>query len=1468
VTLLRRHVHDSAETGHTDVSAKIGGYVGLALLAFLPPLLTARGRVSADTKSYLYLEPGRLLARAPSMWDPNIGMGTVTHQNVGYLFPMGPYYWLADRIGVPDWIAQRVWLGSLVFVAALGVLTLARTLGRRGPGVVVAALAYAFSAYPLHYSARISVLLLPWAALGFLIAFAAMALRDGGWRAPALIAITVQVVGGVNATALVFAALGPAMWVLWAWLGTREVAARRALGATARIGVLSVLASTWWIAGLSVQSGYGIDILRYTETVKVVAFTSTPNEVLRSLGYWFFYGRDRLGAWVGASNDYMTNPALIATTYGVAALALLSATLVRWRHRGFFALLLLLGTILSVGAHPYESPTPVGALLKAFSTSSTAGLALRSAGRAVPLVALSLAMFLGAGADVAVRRMKARGRPRIAFAAPLMAGGLVVAAFPALWNGNYYTHSLLRDEGIPDYWRQAAEFVDAQPHDTRVLEIPGSDFASYRWGSTVDPITPGLIDRPYVARELIPWGSPASADLLNALDRRFQEGVADPRGLSDLLRRLGVGSVVVRNDLQWERYNLVRPRELARVLDGVDGLTPAASFGAIDMSAEYPRVGSAALVDERSLDAQPSQLPGAVVVYDVAAPSPIVRVETSPAIVLAGDGEGVVQASQAGLLAGDGVLRYAASMTDAQLRASLTREPDSILVVTDSNRRRARRWSTVRDNVGETETAGQRPLVEDLSDARLPVFPDADDDSYSVVEYLATGGPQVRRIRATSSGNPISHTPEDRPARAFDRDRRTAWKTGAVARAVGERLELELAEPITADRVVVTQVVVGPRNRYVTHARLRFDGGSGFDVDLGSASRIDGQMVEFGTRTFSTFSIEVLATNMGEGPLFGGQSAVGFAEIKLDDSLGQQVIAREVVRVPTDLTDAASAIGGDRPLVYLFERARGAPVPPRYDEELSLDRKFEVPADADFALEGDARANANAYEQAMVNEAQGMEILDGFAAPTASAVMPGCLRCGAAFAFDGEPADAWRSPIGEAEGSWIEVRSTEPEVYDTLRLTVVADGRHSLPARVRIDVDGQSIELDVPEVREATAEMATADVELSFAALRGRRFRVTFVEIVPRVGTSYYDANARTLPIGIADTSIVAANLDTANLDTANLDLGCRDDLVRLDGEPLRVRIREASRDPDPTRALVVSTCDGEPLPLQAGHHLLTTARGVDTAIDIDRLVLRSTGRPVGAAPRGGGASTVVDDDRTTVRVRVEVDATGSSWLVLGQSYNAGWRARVVDGASLGGATLVDGYANGWRIDAETVGRAGTVEIVLEWTPQRRVWWSIALSGFVMLGCTAVVIVTGRRRRAAKTPATDDPRPVSARDDGSSPARVRFSTRVSAAFVVLVAGAAIIAPWIGLLAAAITFAAFSSRGARWLLVASPALCVGVAGLYIAILQQRYHHPALFEWPTLFPRARTLGWIAAFVPSVVWLVDRLRDPKPEIADTTS
>ena len=164
-------------------------HLALAALAYIPQLFAQPGVASADTKSYLYLDPGTFLRQSASMWDPTVGLGTVTHEQIGYLLPMGPFFWVVHALGIPLWMGQRLWVGTILFVAGAGVLYLCRTMGVHGPGRLVAATAFMLSPYFLQYVGRISVILLPWAALPWLVALAARSVRVRGWRYPALFAL-------------------------------------------------------------------------------------------------------------------------------------------------------------------------------------------------------------------------------------------------------------------------------------------------------------------------------------------------------------------------------------------------------------------------------------------------------------------------------------------------------------------------------------------------------------------------------------------------------------------------------------------------------------------------------------------------------------------------------------------------------------------------------------------------------------------------------------------------------------------------------------------------------------------------------------------------------------------------------------------------------------------------------------------------------------------------------------------------------------------------------------------------------------------------------------------------------------------------------------------------------------------------------------------------------------------------------
>ena len=122
----------------------------LGVLAYVPLLVAAPGRMPADSKLYLYLDPGRLLGDAATTFDPRQFAGWVPHQHIAYLWPAGPWYWLFDTLGVPDWVAHRLWVGTLLLAAGLGVRWCARLLGLAPSAAIAAALVYQLSPYVLQ----------------------------------------------------------------------------------------------------------------------------------------------------------------------------------------------------------------------------------------------------------------------------------------------------------------------------------------------------------------------------------------------------------------------------------------------------------------------------------------------------------------------------------------------------------------------------------------------------------------------------------------------------------------------------------------------------------------------------------------------------------------------------------------------------------------------------------------------------------------------------------------------------------------------------------------------------------------------------------------------------------------------------------------------------------------------------------------------------------------------------------------------------------------------------------------------------------------------------------------------------------------------------------------------------------------------------------------------------------------------
>jgi arabinofuranan 3-O-arabinosyltransferase len=1352
----------------------------------------------SDTKLYLYLDPGRLISDAPYTWDNRQFAGWVPHQTVTYLWPSGPWYWLFAHAGVPDWIAHRLWIATLLFAGGLGVRWAAKHLGLAGVGAITAAFVYQLSPYILPYLSRTSLMLLPWAAVGWLVGLTIRAATRTKWRDAAIFGLVILTVGSPNATALAMIAPAPVLWLLHAaW--QRSISWRRAVTAALRIGGLSLAVSLWWIAMLAVQSRHGADVLSYSETLEAVSFTSVSTETLRGLGYWLFYIRDPFGFATSASVEYLESVPIIAVGFALLVCCIGGIALTRWSQRRYAAMLVFVGIVLAVGVHPIANPSPLMSRL-ATSSRSTVSLAVRSSTRALPLSNLGLA--LGAGAlATAASTLISRRRPRFGVAAPLLVIALAIVNLPALFDGGFVDPALVRNENPPAAWRQAASVLDTGSMENRVMQLPGAEFGAYRWGYTVDPPLPGLTNKPLITRDLLPLGSPGLMDLLYALDDRAQSNTLDPASIAPVARLFGADTLWVANDMAFDRFRTPRPELTDQLFASrPTGLGAPTSYGP-----PVPNVPAVAMVDETALSSKAIGEPvPPVELVKVQDPVAMVRA-SSHVVVLAGSGDGVVDASAAGLLQGNEAILYAADLRNTDRPADA-----SLVIVTDSNRDRAHQWRGTQDVVGFTETGGPATdvLQPDTADQRLPVFPDqtTKDQTTANVEGL--------EVRATGYGEPFAYRPEDRPAMAVDGDPGTAWLVGDRADPVGQ--SLQVSGDVTSLRLLQSQQLGA--SRMIASVRLDFDNGSTRIVDLDDTSLAgDGQPIDVPLGS-KFVKITIVAVADRPGATDPGPSAVGFAELGLGEH-------REVVTVPNDVTN----VPPQTPLAIVLTRLRTDPLDRwRSDPEPTLIRSFDLSAQrtlaAQFSLRRDARAPDNV-----------LDALAGVRTATSNRRLIGDPDAIASKAVDGDLSTAWTSPFSNVIGSTLDVPLDPSKPTSSLTLTQPTDQLHSTITGVTVNVGGASKALAVP------TPDSSGSSTIAFPSVSGSILSLTIDTIEPRTTVDRRYGEATVLPAAIREMkapSILAPQQGEAQPD-------CRTDLVQLDGHPLGVSVDHAAV----TRLLAgaavdVTPCVATPLDMTAGTHRLTTASGLTTGLDVDRVVLRS--------PQQGDSVTPAQPTVTVRRSRTSRTATVSGcpngcWLILGEGYNDGWQA-TMSGTNLGAPRQISGGSNGWWLPGST----SPVTVTMTWTPQRTMWLGMLLAALAVIAC-GVLIWRGRTIAEMRVPKPAEPAwPIE-----------RVTRRKAAIAAATLVGVAllVISPSYAVLAAAVGVVMVALR--RTMLAGATALLL-IAGLAALIIrrQLRYHLIANPSWPAAFDDLHRLGLLVVVLLLASTIVDECPDDEGE------
>ena len=434
---------------------------------------------------------------------------------------------------------------------------------RAGRARIAGALVYMLTPYQLAFTARISVLLLAWAGLPWLVGLTMRAVRRGGWRDPALFALVSSPSAASTRARSLFVGIGPAALVRARRVpGPSGVSARSLRGDGARRGADARRVALVDRRAAHCRARTGSRSCSSRRRVRTVAADSDPTDLLRGhrqlvllrprpprvLDRPGIVVRDTTSRRMVASFAVPVVALALGRDHAVAPPRLLRAAAWSWARSSSSArgrTTTRARTARCSSASPTTPPPASRCATRRArcrcSCSASPAWSPRASPRSRPAATWS-------SAPRCRRWWWACSR-----SAAFVAGVAATATSRSTSTG---------PKTFPQYWKDAVA-ATAPRRATRpaILEIPGSDFAAYRWGDT-DRADHPRAHRPPVrrARDAAVGHRPPSVNLLVALDHRLQDGTFEPDALAAYraARRASAPSCCAPTS-QYERFDTPRP---------------------------------------------------------------------------------------------------------------------------------------------------------------------------------------------------------------------------------------------------------------------------------------------------------------------------------------------------------------------------------------------------------------------------------------------------------------------------------------------------------------------------------------------------------------------------------------------------------------------------------------------------------------------------------------------------------------------------------------------------------------------------------------------------------------------------------------------------------------------------------------------------------------------------------------------
>lgn len=1232
------------------------------------------GLTAADTKLDLTQNPGAFLERALHLWDDQAFFGQLQNQGYGYLFPVGPFFWIGHTVHLEAWIVQRLWWWLLLCTAFLGLVRLGRVLGLTRPSARwTAGIVFAMSPRVVSTLGPISVETLPYVMTPWMLLPLASLRADGKVRRAATRSgLALLLMGGINAVATIVAGAQGALWI------ATEVPRSLRL----RLGLwwvgAAALATAWFVVPLVLLGRYSPPFLDWIESAAVTTSVTDGSATLRGVTDWVAYVGGAGGSQWPAGFAMVNERLVVVGTVVVSAAGAAGLSLRRTKHRRFLVASFAIGLVAIVGAHVSAAgPWADGLAAPALRDLLDSALApLRNVHKFDVWLRLPLAVGVGwtltAIVDTgargrvpyadAARRLSPRLVPQVVVWTLVVGMGSAVAAatWPAVRGDLTVGRAFL---SVPGYWLDTTAWLASTRGRGRALLVPGASFGTYLWGQSHDEPLQVFATTPWAVRDAVPLSSAGNIRALDLVEAMFTDGRGDPH-LADYLARMGVAYVVVRNDLNYTAASSPRPSLLHQTLIRSGGFDLEQTFGPLLAGFE---------TDSLKVDAGIDGAYHAVEIYRVATIATEPRVQLRDASrpdVVDGESESLLALLAMPGESGRAVVRIGDLPVDSSSGRS---------VGTDSGRRLEVDFGRVHDNRSRTLDPGDPwTVARRVHDYVVsPAIPGP--------VSVPPGGIDVTSSSSRGDASSVVLDPASGPWNAVDGVSTTAWFPRPFDRG-DPWWQIQRSSPMDVGGAVVRLATTAPVPSGSTVLRITTDTQER-ELPVGLPAAPVVLPADLGTTRRLRLTLTSVDAPSGIG--------VGITEVALAG-----VDSRRSLRLPasrgTDEALALSVRGGTRsPCVVRYPTVCLPSLGRSGEEARGLDRTVDT-----LGVTGDLHLTA---------QPRPGQALDDLLQPTGAAAIASASSTWVAdpaaraqAAIDGDPWTAWVADTGDRRPT-LSIALPRPVRVSYVRVIENAGLGASRPLAASVGVGDQHF-------------TAISDDRgfLRFPATLTSRIELTVITSQPVLSYDSALGRSTVLPVGISDLSLGEADSLRQEIDrTRAVTLPC--------GSGPSISVDGAAGVPTSLSTTIGEVLDGVPATatsctqasLSPGVHRLLAAP-VPT-FDVTSVVWAGSSR----------VATLAQPTVTSWSANVRTVAVPLSpevrTLELAENANAGWVA------TLGGVDLeplrVDGWRQAWLVPA---GLSGIVEI--DFAPDRPYRSALLAGGAAALLLVALALLPSRRR--------------------------------------------------------------------------------------------------------------------------------------------